>query len=287
MTDHNFLFGNVKFQISAPFALQMDARWQRFAAEFEKADHCYNLKYVSEKLALPAPAEYEAEYVQCTRYGGRPCRLYFRGDHRPYALVTEQSDDCWELLLDRELLPWGSSVEHLFSLYGLPHSLLLRGSLLLHGAYVLTKYGAVVFTAPSGTGKTTQAELWRKHRGCPIINGDRVILSLQDGVPMAHSLIHSGSSEDCENVSAPLSAVVSLSQAKENRVTGLTGMDALRALLRGSYLLPEFREDADRLVELAGKLCGAVPVLHLACLPDVSAVEALEDQLAALSCERL
>lgn len=287
MTDHNFLFGNVKFQISAPFALQMDARWQRFTAEFESPDHRYFLKYISGEPKLPCSAEYEAEYVKCARWNGQTYRLYYRSDHRPYALVTEQSDDCWEILLNQDLLPWGSSVEHLFSLYGLPHSLLLRGSLLLHGAYVLTKYGAVVFTAPSGTGKTTQAELWRKHRGCPIINGDRVILSLQDGVPMAHSLIHSGSSEDCENVSAPLAAVVSLSQAKENRVKRLGGMDALRALLRGSYLLPEFREDADRLVALAGELCRAVPVLHLACLPDVSAVEALEDQLAVLSCERL
>ena len=82
---------------------------------------------------------------------------------------------------------------------------------------------------------------------------------------------------------APLLAVVSLSQARENTVTVLQGMQALRALLRGTYLLPELREDMDALMLLAEQISGAVPVLHLACLPEESAVEALEKQLTASS----
>lgn len=283
MTDHDYIIGGVKFRISAPFALQTEERWQRFAASFARPDHCYRLSYAPGEPVFSGKEEYCDERVKAGHQEDRPFRIYYRSDHRAYASVLERSPDTWDITLRQELLPWGSSLEHLFVLYGLPRSLLRHGSLLLHGAYILTERGAIVFTAPSGTGKTTQAELWKKHRGSAIINGDRVILSLQEGVAYAHGMVHSGSSPDCENVTAPLLAVVSLSQAKENTLTVLQGMQALRALLRGTYLLPELREDMDALMLLAEQISGAVPVLHLACLPEESAVEALEKQLTAPS----
>lgn len=281
MPNHDFIIGGVKYRISAPFALETEERWQRFSADFAEPDHCYRLSYLPGEPAFFGEETYGDGRVSCGLLEGKPLRVYYRSDHRAYASVLEQSPELWEITLRQELLPWGSKVEHLFVPYGLPRSLLYHESLLLHGAYILTEYGAVVFTAPSGTGKTTQAELWRAHRGSRIINGDRVILSLRDQRPMAHGMVHSGSSADCENVTAPLAAVVSLSQAKENTLTPLHGLQALRALLRGTYLLPEFREDGDRLVRLAERLCRAVPVLHLACLPHVSALELLEKELAA------
>ena len=45
---------------------------------------------------------------------------------------------------------------------GIFRMLAKRGGVVLHSSYVLTKQGeALLFSAPSGTGKSTQAELWR------------------------------------------------------------------------------------------------------------------------------
>ena len=52
--------------------------------------------------------------------------------------------------------------------------LLTKGVLHLHSSFVLYKDKALVFTAPSGIGKTTQAELWRDFQGALIVNGGRL-----------------------------------------------------------------------------------------------------------------
>ena len=53
------------------------------------------------------------------------------------------------------------------------------GQLVLHSSYVLTQSGAaVLFSGPSGIGKSTQAALWQQYAGADVINGDRTLLSL-------------------------------------------------------------------------------------------------------------
>ena len=258
-------------------------RWRRFADSFQNADHCYRVRHVPKLSEIDALPSFQNESVKCYSCEEKAFRVYCETNGKAYATVLESSDSCWDIAVREDLHPWGSEVEHLFVMYGLPRCLLRRDRLLLHCAYILTEYGAVVFTAPSGTGKTTQAELWRKHRGSRIINGDRAILGFDQGKATVHSFVHSGSSDCCENVSAPLAAIVCLSQAKENRVTQLRGMQALRRLLQGTYLLPEFREDMPKLVELSQRFCQEVPLLHLACLPDGTAVDALEAAFVELN----
>ena len=52
----------------------------------------------------------------------------------------------------------------------------LRQTLLMHASAVSWNGQGLVFTAPSGTGKTTQAELWARYKGAKILNGDKVFL---------------------------------------------------------------------------------------------------------------
>ena len=58
----------------------------------------------------------------------------------------------------------------------LSHILLKFDAFVLHGAHIVVDGEAIVFSAPSGTGKSTQAELWRRHRSAAVINGDRVLV---------------------------------------------------------------------------------------------------------------
>ena len=50
-------------------------------------------------------------------------------------------------------------------------------TILLHGAFVDYGERGLVFTGPSGIGKTTQAELWQQYAGARIVNGDKVHVS--------------------------------------------------------------------------------------------------------------
>ena len=51
----------------------------------------------------------------------------------------------------------------------------------LHSSYIIYHDKAILFTGPSGIGKTTQAELWRDYQGAEIINGDVTLIRKWDG----------------------------------------------------------------------------------------------------------
>ena len=61
------------------------------------------------------------------------------------------------------------------------------GGIIFHSAYIGFRNEGILFTAPSGTGKSTQAELWRKWREADVINGDRSLGDKQERKSPAQS----------------------------------------------------------------------------------------------------
>lgn len=147
-----------------------------------------------------------------------------------------------------------------------------------HAAYTGTPQGAILFSAPSQTGKSTQAALWAQHRGAEVLNGDKAAVRL-DGAPTVHGVPFSGTSGICRNVSMPLRCIVLLSQAPENRIRRLGPSEALALLPQNAFADASVREEWQRTLSLLLDLIAAAPVYALACTPDVRAVETLEHAL--------
>lgn len=162
---------------------------------------------------------------------------------------------------------------------GLNKALLYRGKPVLHAACVAYRKKAIAFTAPSETGKSTQADLWEKHLGARILNGDRVLLGQRGDVWYAHGYPACGSSNICLNESAPLAAVVCLAQSPENRVEPLTASAAQRALVTGMALYRDDSREMDAAFRAAEGIYASVPVIRLFCRPDGQAVSVLETYL--------
>ena len=181
---------------------------------------------------------------------------------------------------------WVLDELRLWSTLCLPQLLLPFRVLVLHASYIGIGGRAVLFTAPSGTGKSTQAALWQRHRGAAIHNGDKAGISLRPSA-MAHGLPFSGTSGICENVSLPLAALVVLSQAPENTVRRLGPAAAAAALSENLFADPAVPAEWQAARLLLLDLVSAVPVYALACTPDVRAVETLEQVLELPSpCEK-
>lgn len=89
------------------------------------------------------------------------------------------------------------------------HHIVQRGGFLLHASFVRWKDKSILFTAPSGTGKSTQAELWRCHRNAEIINGDRVAVTMSDQGAMSWGIPYCGTSGICKNAQLPVAAILS------------------------------------------------------------------------------
>ena len=157
--------------------------------------------------------------------------------------------------------------------------LLTKGVLHLHSSFVLYKDKALVFTGPSGIGKTTQAELWRDFQGALIVNGDACLLRrMEDGWHAFGTPVH-GSSPYCENREAPLSALVVLKQGRENRLERLDAFSALSECLPEFYRPRMDHETEDTFWKAADSLFREIPVYKLTCRPDREATELVKETI--------
>ena len=161
----------------------------------------------------------------------------------------------------------------------LPHLLTAHDGFLLHASFVEYHGHAILFTAPSETGKSTQAQLWCDHAGAALVNGDRAAVRVMDDKVYACGIPFSGSSPVRRNVTLPLAAIVCLSQAPENTIHPLRGVRAFRRVWEGCTLNVWDRTDMERAAKTVSDVVTGVPVYHLACTPDVRAVELLKQTL--------
>lgn len=218
----------------------------------------------------------------CYRVHPGNCRSFFDApkDLTPYALA--QTDHAAGTI-DVSYLAKGthcvSEMDNSFFHLAFEGLLIRRDRICFHAACIRTAYGGILLSGPSGIGKSTQAELWCRHRGAELLNGDRPILQRQEDGFLAWGSPYAGSSRCHVNASVPVAALVFLAQEPENRIRRLRPGEAFRRIYAGLTVNGWDREFMDRAVSLAVELASAVPCYELGCVPDESAVACLERRL--------
>lgn len=176
-------------------------------------------------------------------------------------------------------IPCISGMHSSFFHLGFETLLIRRNRLCLHASCVRTHLGGILFSGPSGIGKSTQAQLWCNHRGAKQINGDRPILSRNEGGWLAWGSPYAGSSRCYINESCPVTAIVMLRQAEKCSLRCLNLPEAFRAVWSGLTVCSWDAAFVEAASSLALELIGSVPVLEFACTPDQQAVDYLEQGL--------
>ena len=145
---------------------------------------------------------------------------------------------------------------------------------LLHAAVVEVDGLAYAFAAPSGTGKTTHITLWKKFFGdrANIINGDKPIIRFENGTPYIYGTPWCGKEGYNINTKAPLAGICFIERAPQNSIARLPKCDAVSRLFV-QLLLPKEREEAEKTLDLAGKLIDSTPTFLLKCNMEVEAAE--------------
>lgn len=283
MESYHFRVCGINLNIQASRPLVTGGDMTPFLCENGPADLTIFCRAVDE---VPAPGGTpglrDAEHLVCSHGAAvHRCRTK-RLDDPPYARLDYNcaAPGRAELAVRAEDWRWCTDHMRLWSTVYLPQLLLPYRTLVFHAAYIGWQGRGILFTAPSGTGKSTQAELWRALRGSEVLNGDKAGVSLRES-PMAHSMPFSGTSGICRNVSLPLRAIVVLSQAPENTVRRLGPSAAVSALCANLFADQGVPEEWQAALGLLLDLAAAVPVYALACTPDERAVETLERALTA------
>lgn len=174
---------------------------------------------------------------------------------------------------------WPLTDDWFFGLIGLHKALLQKEKPIVHGSYIDYNGEAIIFTAPSQTGKSTQADLWSKYAGAEIINGDRVLFGKKDGRWHAYGYPSCGSSDICVNRTLPIRAIVILEQSCENVVRPVSLTDGVRGLMAAIEVYKWDLAELDMSLKLAQEIAGDVDVVKLSCRPDEEAVEVLKNYL--------
>lgn len=205
------------------------------------------------------------------------CRyIGVKGNPEHYACYEETAPDAAQVLLRMAYYQRMACDTVFTSLLALERRQMGLDALVLHCAYIEYKGAAILFSAPSETGKTTQGNLWEKYRGARTVNGDKCLLGRVNGIWNARGWPVCGSSEICHNEQMPIRAIVMLSQAPEDRAERLSPMKAFTQIY-SQITVNRWNRDANvRAMALLEDLIAEVPVYHLACTMNESAVFALE-----------
>lgn len=167
------------------------------------------------------------------------------------------------------------TLDKLFQLLPMRHVLLNHDALLIHSSCVECEGKAVLFTGPSGIGKTTQANLWMRHTGAQVMCSDRTVLRFVDGLWHAYGYPVDGSSPVSRPGRCRISAIISLRQAEENQLCRLSAASALLSLAGQTVMDTWNSAFRTRAVLLLSDLLERIPVYQLDCLPEDSAVDFL------------
>lgn len=145
---------------------------------------------------------------------------------------------------------------------------------LMHGSVLSLDGQGYLFTAPSGTGKSTHSRLWREYFGGRVcmVNDDKPFVCIRDQEMIAYGTPWNGKHNLSTNISVPVRGICYLRQAKENHIHRLSrweGMQHLYAQLyraRGKEQMQKSLDFIDRILEI-------VPIYELSCNMEPEAVE--------------
>jgi hypothetical protein len=249
-----FAFGNTVFGIVSEAVLPHDRQLESFEVSADtEADHIIRVLPADEKiLAEMAPHEFSI-----ARRTGRETALYLKDIHTladyPFSLLMAEAK-AYDFLLERD-------------------------AFVLHASMVAREGKALLFTAPSGTGKSTQAHFWRDERGCAVINEDRVILFKKDNTFYATGCWAMGSAGYTHSEILPVDTVVLLSQGAENALRPLTPSVFLGRTIPQCAFTASDTASRGRLIALLCDLVSSARTVSYACINHPSSVDDLEKAL--------
>lgn len=282
---YNFWFSEMKISLKTkwlvyitdnftPFYIQEDAQKEQCLFECVVCDELENIQGTKVYSGL--------EYDVIRRRDNQYIRLF--KDHkegdRVYAVLQsmpESGKAVISVLKGNEY--HFDDTNNSFFHTGWEQFLIQRNRLILHTSLLNTQFGGLVFSGPSGIGKSTQAELWKEYEEAEQINGDRPILYKKENVWMGYGSPYAGSSKCYVNKGVPVRAIMLLAQGEDCRIMPLRKSEAFREIFRNCTVYSWDREFVERVITLVTELVSDIPIYRLICTPDQRAVEAVKELL--------
>lgn len=154
----------------------------------------------------------------------------------------------------------------------LAEKLLEYDTLLFHGSAISVDGEAYLFTAASGTGKSTHTSLWRQTFGdrAVMVNDDKPLLQMKDGKVWVCGTPWNGKHNLGTKITVPLKGLCILNRARENSIRPVSLPEVLPLLMQQSFR-PRNPASVHLVLDLLSKLSASTGLYSLGCNMDPEA----------------
>ncbi|MBQ7561929.1 MAG: hypothetical protein IJS99_08900 [Synergistaceae bacterium] len=199
------------------------------------------------------------------------CRDYIFSGEPDFIINAAESDI--DLELTREYSP--DELENLILYRKLSEIMPDYGTFLMHGSAIAINGAGCIFTAPSGTGKSTHTKFLcelLKDKAVMVNDDKPLITALIDKKITVHGSPFNGKHRRGNNISVPLKAVCILERSEHNNIHEIAFYEAYTTLLAQIYR-PATNERLAKTLELLDRMNGAVKFYRLGCNMSINAAE--------------
>lgn len=204
-----------------------------------------------------------------------------------YLYKGKQSPDMTLVLKNEALLKAKEHYQNLsesdleYLLYGILFydRLLDFDGMMLHASAVAFEKRAYLFSADSGTGKSTHTAYWTElFEGAVILNDDKPALRFVDGELYVYGTPFSGKHKKSVNTKVLLGGICFLERGSENEIQGITPSQALQYVLKQTVSSAAADRTAKKLYVL-DKVLSNAKLYKMKCTNHISAAQVAYDKM--------
>lgn len=225
----------------------------------------FNIKLADVVIRIEPMFDYVREY----------CREYITTEQAAFAVRTETADIAFERERSarsaeregrKDYPAFDAYLETLAVYRQIAEQLCMRDILLFHGSAIAVDGIGYLFTAKSGTGKSTHTRLWRELFGsrAVMVNDDKPLLKITESGVTVYGTPWNGKHRISTNIAVPLKAVCVLDRSEENHIEEMKAAQAYQMLLQQSYR-PLVKESVVRSLQLIDVMKKNIRFYKLGC----------------------
>lgn len=215
--------GNLNIGLIGIKQEQIPIKTLLFQSEKQEPDLTYTFDF-KDKLSSPIlyPIIYQTSDI-IIFHKSNNCEarlLYLPTTHDYYAYYEEINEKEINIYVNKNYKSLLNLDTIFISLLALERHLARKNAFILHCAYMTFENKAILFSGPSGIGKSTHSNLWCKYfpQKATMINGDKCLLTQENNKLFANGWPVCGSSEICKNEKKEVAAIILLKQAPTNQL---------------------------------------------------------------------
>lgn len=245
----NYLIAGIKIDFKYKYDQYFKDNIEHYLYDGKDVDHRLHVHY-EENLKEPSDKQY---------------RVFSRNIHSIKAMmIHNESFTEVDIYIDPKQFTDLATAEYIYSGMMFLEMAQRKGLLPLHGSAISYKGDVILFSAPSGTGKSTHARMWKRLYPNEVewVNDDKPLVEVTDEGIFVYGAPFSGQYSTNTNQRLPLKSIVFLEQGITDKVTRLSDKEALKQLMTNT-LRPQEEKVWDLMISKFEAILKNIPIYHL------------------------